>query len=90
VAQADLVHPVHPARTKERPQKAGFLTSRIITLIAAFSGKNPQWHNGEAHPRSQLREQCWSGAPRESMPIHRDGQQTSRLSPCGHPLRHQQ
>jgi hypothetical protein len=32
-----LVRPVHPARAKERRYQAGFLTSRIVALVAAFS-----------------------------------------------------
>lgn len=32
-----LVRSVHPARAKERRYQAGFLTSRIVALVAAFS-----------------------------------------------------
>lgn len=36
-----LVHPVHPARAKERRQRAGFLTFRLNAPSAAFSGETP-------------------------------------------------
>ena len=44
-----LVRPVHPARAKERRYQAGFLTSRIVALVAAFSkSRSSQWHDGDA------------------------------------------
>jgi len=57
--------------------RAGFLTSRFVALVAAFSGRIPMASWQCAH-RLQLREQCRI----RRFPAAR----TSRLSPLGHPL----
>lgn len=59
-----LVRSVHPARAKERRYQAGFLTSRIVALVAAFSraeafnGPGFSMASWRCAHRLQLREQC--------------------------------